>query len=106
MKKVKSKLDDIIKGAKEKCVFVPTNAIATVDNAVKHPSHYTQGRIECIDYILDKGLNFPLGNAVKYITRAGHKKSSAMDDTAKTIQDLRKAIQYIEFEIERLEGRR
>ena len=40
---------------------------------VKHPSHYTYGKIECIDFILDKELDFSLGNAVKYIVRAGRK---------------------------------
>ena len=40
---------------------------------VTHPSHYTDGKIEVIDYIEDKGLDFHLGNAVKYISRAGHK---------------------------------
>ena len=42
------------------------------------------------------GLNFNLGNAVKYVSRAGRKGDK--------IEDLRKAIQYIEFEIEELEG--
>lgn len=46
--------------------------------------------------LLIGGLNFNLGNAVKYISRAGRKGNK--------IEDLRKAIQYIEFEIEELEG--
>lgn len=73
---------------------------------VHHPLHYTYGKIECIDFIMDKQLNFPLGNAVKYLVRAGHKKSSDKTDTEKQIEDLQKAIQYITFEIEHLEGRR
>lgn len=73
---------------------------------VKRPEHYADTKIECIDYILDKGLDFPLGNAVKYITRAGKKHSASLDDTAKAIQDLEKAKTYIDFEIDHLNGKR
>lgn len=72
----------------------PINAIAC-DN-VNHPSHYTDGKIEVIDYIEDKKLGYHLGNAVKYISRAGKK------DPTKTVEDLRKAAWYINREIERL----
>lgn len=65
-------------------------------DAVSHPSHYTEGRkYEPRKVIADWGLNFNLGNAVKYISRAGRKGDK--------IEDLRKAIQYIEFEIEELD---
>ena len=65
-------------------------------DAVSHPSHYTEGRkYEPRKVIADWGLNFNLGNAVKYISRAGRKRDK--------IEDLRKAIQYIEFEIEELD---
>ena len=69
---------------------------------VAHPTHYTQGKIECIDYIVDKKLDFCLGNAIKYITRAGHKGSAEMTQKDKTIQDLEKAKQYIDFEITKI----
>ena len=65
---------------------------------VNHPSHYTTGKIECIDFIEDKQLGFHLGNTVKYIVRAGKK------DPAKTIEDLEKAAWYLNREIERLKG--
>lgn len=61
---------------------------------VNHPSHYTQGKYEVIDVIEDWNLGFNLGNAIKYIGRAGHK-----DDI---VQDLEKAKWYIEREIQRL----
>lgn len=62
-------------------------------NTVYHPAHYTAGRkYEPRKVIADWGLNFNLGNAVKYISRAGRKGDK--------IEDLQKAIQYIEFEIE------
>lgn len=65
-------------------------------NAVSHPAHYIAGRkYEPRKVIADWGLNFNLGNAVKYISRAGRKGNK--------IEDLRKAIQYIEFEIEELD---
>lgn len=64
-------------------------------DAVHSPAHYTAGRkYEPKDVIRDWDLNFNLGSAVKYIARAGRK-----DDI---IQDLSKAIQYLEFEIEAL----
>lgn len=64
---------------------------------VNHPSHYTSGQIEVIDFIEDKDLGFHLGNAVKYISRAGRKNPD------KTVEDLRKAVWYINRQIERLE---
>ena len=67
-----------------------------IDNPVSHPSHYTDGKIEVIDFIEDKKLNYHRGNAVKYISRAGKK------DPAKEIEDLQKAAWYINREITRL----
>lgn len=68
-----------------------------VNDAVNHPSHYTDGKIEVIEYIEDKKLGYHLGNAVKYISRAGKK------DPAKTIEDLKKAMWYINRQIELLD---
>ena len=65
-------------------------------DSVNHPSHYTDGKIEVIDFIEDKKLGYHLGNAVKYISRAGKK------DPTKKVEDLRKAAWYINREIERL----
>lgn len=62
---------------------------------VNHPAHYTGGQIEVIDFIDDKQLSYCLGNAVKYISRAGKK------DPAKTIEDLQKAVWYLNHEIEK-----
>ena len=68
------------------------------DDPVNHPKHYTDGRIEVIEYIEDKNLGFCLGNAIKYISRAGKKEKD------KEIQDLRKATWYIERRIYELEN--
>lgn len=63
------------------------------NDPVNHPSHYNDGKIEVIDFIEDKGFSYNLGNAVKYISRAGKK------DPSKTIEDLEKAIFSIKREI-------
>lgn len=65
------------------------------DDNVNHPSHYTFGNIEVIDAIEDWGLGYHLGNAVKYIARAGKK------DPTKTVEDLKKAIWYLNRYIEK-----
>jgi len=62
---------------------------------VTNPSYYTKGKIECIDYILDKGLDFLEGNVVKYITRWKEKGG---------VDDLEKAKWYIERLIRREVG--
>ena len=59
---------------------------------VNHPAHYKAGGIETIDFIEAKGLNYRLGNVVKYITRADHKGNRK--------QDLEKAMWYLKREIE------
>ena len=59
-------------------------------------SHYKQGKIEVIDLIDAYNLNFNLGNAVKYIARCNYK-----DNGSYKVNDLRKAIWYIEREIEK-----
>ena len=58
---------------------------------VDHPAHYQGDGIEVIQVIEAFGLGFRLGNAVKYILRAGKK--------GQAIQDLRKAVWYLEREI-------
>lgn len=68
-----------------------------MNDNIKHPSHYVEGRkFEPKDVIRDWGLNFNLGNAVKYLARAGRK--------AELVEDLKKAQQYIQFEIEAIEA--
>ena len=62
------------------------------DEFVNHPKHYAGKKFEVIDIIEDYSLNFNLGNSLKYLLRAGHK-----DDY---VQDLKKAIWYLNREIE------
>ena len=66
---------------------------------VNKPSHYCEGRTyEPIAVIKDWNLNFNLGNAVKYVSRAGRKENNSL------LQDLKKARQYLDFEINFLEN--
>lgn len=59
------------------------------NDPVNHPSHYTAGKIEVIDFLEDQAFPYHLGNAVKYICRAGKK------DPKKTVEDLKKAVWYL-----------
>jgi hypothetical protein len=68
--------------------------------AINHPSHYADGKIEVIDFIEDKKLNFNLGNVIKYVARAGKK------DKSKELEDLKKALWYLEREINNYEKQR
>ena len=57
----------------------------------KGPDYYQRGSVDVWDFIRQQELNFHLGNAIKYICRAGYKDSK--------IQDLEKAIHYLENEL-------
>lgn len=74
------------------------NGVESASDPVNRPSHYTDGKIEVIDFIEDKNLGFCLGNAIKYIARAGKK------DPTKEVEDLKKARWYIERRIKELEN--
>ena len=67
----------------------------TDHDAVNHPKHYTShpSGIECIQ--ITQHMNFCVGNAMKYLWRAGLKGAA--------LEDLRKAQWYIECEIKRVE---
>lgn len=94
------KSEDYYQTLKELQAFRKQNGIdlQPPEDAVNHPLHYTSGKIETIDFIEDQGLNFHRGNAVKYIVRAGKK------DPEKEIEDLKKAVWYINREIARIEN--
>lgn len=70
---------------------------------VEHPSWYTShpSGIECID--IARYYPFAIGNAFKYLWRAGLKKDSTMQDREKEIEDLRKAVWYIQDRINELQ---
>jgi len=78
--------------------FVECPQCAILRETVNHPSHYRIGRFEVIEVIEDWKLNFSLGNAVKYIARAGKK------DPLKEVEDLEKAAWYIQRQIDYLKS--
>lgn len=65
---------------------------------VKRPAHYTQhpSGVECISIV--RHMNFCLGNVVKYVWRAGLKGDC--------VEDLQKAREYLDYEIQRLNDAR
>lgn len=79
-------------------VPVPEGISAPATDPVNHPSHYTSGKIEVIEFIVDQKLDMHTGNAVKYIARAGKK------NPAKEVEDLEKAVWYLNDKIKRLKA--
>jgi hypothetical protein len=73
-------------------IEIPITMLEPKHDPVNHPAHYKVGGIETIDFIEAKRLNYNMGNAVKYITRADHKGSRK--------QDLEKAIWYLKRELD------
>lgn len=75
------------------------------EDKVNSPSHYLwlkdKAGIEVID--ITRHMDFDLGNAIKYILRAGHKTEEGYDNRSKTIEDLKKAVFYINDKIKILE---
>lgn len=73
---------------------------------INHPKHYNShpSGIECIE--IARHYDFDIGNAIKYIWRHGLKGEEGMGDTAKAIEDLEKAIWYINDEIQMLKKTR
>lgn len=77
-------------------VYAPrANDLNYGPDMINNPPHYAEGRMyEPKDVIRDWGLNFNLGSATKYLSRSGRKENA--------IEDLQKAVAYIQFEIDAL----
>lgn len=75
------------------------------NNQVNHPKHYTSdpSGIECID--ITRHRNFNIGNAIKYLWRAGLKEDKDRKLIDKQVEDLNKAVWYLVDEIHRLGSR-
>lgn len=73
------------------------------EDVVNHPSHYTSdpSGVECIT--ITRHRNFNIGSAFKYLWRNGLKDDPAQSGIDKQIEDLRKAVFFIEDEIQRLD---
>lgn len=67
---------------------VKTVELPKTEDVINHPSHYTRGKIEVIDFIEDQQLPYHLGNVIKYIARAGYKGDK--------LEDLKKARWYLD----------
>lgn len=80
---------------KEEKVVTPAKVSNIEHDAVNHPTHYTRGNIEVIDFIEDQQLPYHLGNVVKYVARAGFKGDK--------VEDLKKAQWYLNRYIRTLE---
>lgn len=73
--------------------------VRTTNDQVNHPLHYTSdpSGVECLTIVRHR--NYNIGNAIKYLWRAGLKNED------KHVEDLKKAIFYITDEINRIEGK-
>lgn len=67
----------------------------TSNDPVNHPAHYTRGKIEVLDFILDQRFGYLAGNVVKYVSRYRWKSAP--------VEDLKKARFYLDRLIEQLE---
>ena len=77
---------------------------APADDAVNHPAHYTShpSGVECIT--ITRHYCFSIGNAIKYLWRAGLKQDADKTEIQKEIEDLEKAVWYINDRIKQLKG--
>ena len=84
-----------------KC-FIDSKEKEQKSDSVNHPAHYNShpSGIECIE--IARHHNFNIGNTIKYLWRAGLKSEEGMEDTDKQVEDLNKAIWYIQDEIKRI----
>ena len=73
---------------------------------VNHPKHYTShpSGVECIE--ITEHYGFCVGNAIKYLWRAGLKKDGTLDDIDKEIEDVRKAAWYVQRHLENLQKKK
>lgn len=78
----------------------------TKGEKVCHPSHYTWLKELCGIEVIDitRHMDFDLGNAVKYLLRAGHKSEEGYTELEKELEDLRKAVWYINDKIKTIES--
>ena len=90
--KVPKKKEETVQTIAEKVVKAIEESEVKVtpkeEDVINHPSHYTRGNIEVIDFIEDQQLPYHLGNVIKYIARAGHKGDK--------LEDLKKARWYLD----------
>lgn len=76
-----------------------------VNDKVDHPSHYTWLKEKCGIEVIDitRHLDFDKGNAIKYILRSGYKEEEGYTSNQKEIEDIKKAIWYLNDKLKMLE---
>ena len=81
-----------------------SNKDVNVNDRVAHPEWYTShpSGVECIE--ITRHYTFDIGNAIKYLWRAGLKKEQGLSDVEKEIEDCKKAIWYINDHIKHLKN--
>ena len=84
---------------------IPKPIIKKENIMSKTPSYYIGSifKYQASHIIEDFGLSYNIGSVCSYILRAGRKKSKAMSDIDKQIDDYTKAIAHLNMEIKRLE---
>lgn len=82
-KEVQAIAEEVVQTIEEQVIELPKQ-----EDVINHPSHYTRGKIEVIDFIEDQQLPYHLGNVIKYIARAGYKGDK--------LEDLKKARWYLD----------
>ncbi len=82
---------EVVEGGMIRTTYPPPKV-----DMVDHPPHYTQGKIECIEFIEDQKLGYHLGQAVAYIVRCRWKGTER--------EDVRKAIWYLERYLKEVEN--
>ena len=80
----------------------PRVAETPTKEAVNHPSHYNAhpSGVECIT--IAEHYNFNVGNAIKYLWRAGLKEDSSLDSAEKELEDVKKALWYVQRHLDNL----
>lgn len=81
--------------------FKAGDDIKPVEREIQHQDYYkTKSGLECIDVAQE--FDFNLGNAIKYIWRAGKKFENGISIRDKAVEDLQKAKVYIDYEIQKI----
>ena len=97
--KVPKKKEEVVKTEEEQTIEEPEVKVVELpkkEDVINHPSHYTRGKIEVIDFIEDQQLPYHLGNVIKYVARAGYKGDK--------LEDLKKARWYLDRYINEVMG--
>lgn len=85
----------------ERNIETVSEKIVKPEDRINHPSYYQDpSGVECIT--VARYRDFNIGNALKYLWRAGLKKEEGISDIDKQIEDLKKAIFFINDEINKL----